>query len=145
MAGASRVAPAVPSSRALQETLLAVHPDLIEQRAIEADVRRLAREHGVEAIDTLVALMRGTVVVHVGDPENPERIVIPCRPAHAARGCRGDPRSRLWASGEAVEVTGADRGALQHQEADPRGIIASRLAAIAERLREQGHPLLLES
>ena len=139
------MAQAVPSSLALQGTLLAAHLDLSSSARIEADVRKLARQHGVEAVDKLVALMRGTVVVDVGDPENPKRIVIPVAPpTHLAAAVaildRGYGRP-----GQAVEVTGADRGPLRHQEADPRAIIESRLAAIAERLREQGHPLLLES
>ena len=119
-------------------------PRPIEQRAIEANVRKLARQNGIEVAEKLVALMRGTVVVDVGDPENPKRIVIPVAPptqlaATVAILDRGYGRPGL-----AVELTGADRGPVQHQEVDALAMIQSRLAAIRERLREQGHPLLLE-
>lgn len=120
-------------------------PRPIEQRAIEADVRKLARQHGAEAVEKLVALMRGTVVVDVGDPENSKRIVIPVAPPTQLAAAVAILDRGYGRPGQAVEVIGADRGPLQHQEADPRAIIESRLAAIAERLREQGHPLLLES
>ena len=52
-------------------------PKSIEQRAVEADVRKLARQHGNEAVEKLAAVMRGTVVVNVGDPENPKPVVVP--------------------------------------------------------------------
>jgi hypothetical protein len=120
-------------------------PRPIEQRAVEKDVRKVARQHGIEAVEKLVALMRGTMVLDVGDPENPKRIVIPVAPPTQLAAAVAILDRGYGRPGQAVEVTGADRSRLQHQEADPRAIIASRLAAIAERLREQGHPLLLES
>ena len=89
--------------------------------------------------------MRGTVVVDVGDLEKPKRIIIPVAPPTQFAAAVAILDRGYGRPGQAAEVTGANRGPLQHQEADPRAIIESRLAAIAERLREQGHPLLLES
>lgn len=46
--------------------------------------------------------------------------------------------------GLAVELTGEQAGPVSVLEADPLEIIQSRLAVIRERLRGEGHPLLIE-
>jgi hypothetical protein len=111
-------------------------PRPIAQRAIEADARKLARQYGIEAIGKLVALMRGSVVVDVGGPENPEPVVVPVAAATQFAAAialldRGHGRPA-----RAVALTGADRGPARHKEVDPLATIESRLARIRGRLLE---------
>ena len=106
---------------------------------MEADVRRLARERGSDAIEKLVALMRGAVVVDVGDPENPKRIIVPVGvqtqlSATVAILDRGYGRPGL-----AVELAGKDGGPIVHESESAYDIICRRMEAIRQRLIEDGH------
>jgi hypothetical protein len=117
-----------------------IKPKTIEQRKLEHDVRIFARDRGIEAVNKLVALMRGVITVEID--EKPVEILVPPMAQLAAANAlldRGYGRP-----GVAVELTGEQAGAVQVVEADPLEIIESRLAMIRERLREEGHPLLIE-
>jgi hypothetical protein len=115
-------------------------PRPIEQRAIEADVRKVARQYGTEAVDKLVELMRGTAVVHVGDPENPKLVVVPVGAATQLAAAASILDRGYGRPGQAVGVTDADRGPVQTTEVDALEIINSRLASMRERLLEHGGP-----
>jgi hypothetical protein len=114
-------------------------PRPIGLRAMEADVRRLARERGSDAIEKLVALMRGAVVVDVGDPENPKRIIVPVGvqtqlSATVAILDRGYGRPGL-----AVELAGKAEAPIVHESESAYDIICRRMEAIRQRLIEDGH------
>ena len=152
MAGISHIrrkqgGPGRPFSKGMSGNPAGRPPRPIEQRAIEADVRRLARERGEEAIDKLTELMRGALVVSVGDPESPRRIVVPVGPQTQFNAAVAILDRGYGRPGQAVELTGSDQGSLQAQEVreDLIEVIESRLAAIRERLREEGLPLLDQS
>jgi hypothetical protein len=103
-------------------------------------VRRLARCHGTDAIDKLVELMRGTVTVTIDG----RIIVLTVAPTTQMAAAIALLDRGYGRPGQAVEWTGEQAGPAQTLEADPREIIESRLAMIRERLREEGHPLLIE-
>ena len=112
-----------------------INPKAIEQRKLEHDVRMLARDRGAEAIDRLVALMRGVVRVEI-DRKPVEMVVPPMVQLAAANAVldRGYGRPR-----QSVEMAGKDGDPLEHQETSALEVIKSRLAAIRERLLEDGH------
>jgi hypothetical protein len=112
----------------------------LAERALEADVRMLARTHGTDAIDKLVELMRGTVAVTIDGRD----IVVPVTPTTQMAAAVALLDRGYGRPGVAVELTGEQAGPVQVLEADPLEIIQSRLAMIRERLREEGHPLLIE-
>lgn len=111
----------------------------IEQRRLEADVRMLARDRGAETIGKLVAIMRGVVRVEI-DRKPVEMLVPPMTQLAAANALldRGYGRPH-----QSVEMTGKD-GAIENHEVSALEVIESRLAAIRERLLEEGHPLLIQ-
>ena len=111
-------------------------PRPIELRAIEADVRRLARERGSDAIEKLVALMRGAVVVDVGDPENPKRIILPVGVQTQLSAAVAILDRGYGRPGQAVELTGKAEAPIVHESESAYEIIRRRLDRIAERLRE---------
>ena len=98
-----------------------------------------ARDRGAEAIDKLVALMRGVVRVEI-DKKPVEMLVPPMAQLAAANASldRGYGRP-----GQSVELYGGD-GAIEHDEESAPEVIESRLAALRERLLEEGHPLLIQ-
>ena len=118
-----------------------IKPRTIEQRKLEADVRMLARDRGAEAIDKLVALMRGVVRVEI-DRKPVEMLVPPMTQLAAANAIldRGYGRPQ-----QAVEINGGDV-CPEEPEGSALEFIRSRLAAMAmrEQLPEDGHPLLVE-
>jgi hypothetical protein len=117
-----------------------IKPTTIEQRKLEADVRMLARDRGAEAIDKLVALMRGVVRVEI-ERKRVEMSVPPMTQLAAANALldRGYGRPH-----QSVEMTGKDGDPIEHHEVSALEVIQSRLAAIRERLLEEGHPLLIQ-
>jgi hypothetical protein len=117
-----------------------IKPKTIEQRKLEADVRMLARDRGAEAIDKLVALMRGVVRVEI-DRKPVEMLVPPMAQLAAANALldRGYGRPH-----QSVEMTGKDGDPIEHHEGSALEIIQSRLAAMRERLLEEGHPRLIQ-
>ena len=112
----------------------------LTERALEADVRMLARTHGTDAIDKLVEPMRGTIAVTIDGRD----IVVPVAPATQMAAAVALLDRGYGRPGVAVELTGEQAGPVQVLEADPLETIESRLAMIRERLREEGHPLLIE-
>jgi hypothetical protein len=107
-----------------------IKPRTIEQHRLEHDARMFARDRGAEAIDKLVALMRGVVRVEI-DRKPVEMLVPPMAQLAAANALldRGYGRPH-----QSVEMTGKDGGAIQTEEVDPLEIIETRLASIRERL-----------
>jgi hypothetical protein len=116
-----------------------IRPKTIEQRKLEHDVRMLARDHGAKAIDKLVALMRGVVRVEI-DRKPVEMLVPPMAQLAAAIALldRGYGRP-----GQSVELYGGE-SAIEHDEESALEVLESRLAAIRERLLEEGRPLLIQ-
>lgn len=118
-----------------------IKPLTIEVRKLETDVRMLARDRGAEAIDKLVALMRGVVRVEI-DRKPVEMLVPPMTQLAAANAIldRGYGRPP-----QAVDIYGGDVNP-DEREGSALEFIKSRLAAMAmrERLQEDGHPLLEE-
>jgi hypothetical protein len=112
----------------------------VSRRKIEKDARLLAREHGVEAVEKLITMMRGVITVEVNEKQV-EVVVPPMAQLTAASAIldRGYGRPP-----QALELMGNDGGTIQTEESDALEIIESRLAVIRERLREEGHPLLIE-
>jgi hypothetical protein len=117
-----------------------IRPKTIEQHKLEADVRMLARDRGAEAIDKLVTLMRGVVRVEI-ERKRVEMPVPPMTQLAAANALldRGYGRPH-----QSVEMTGKDGDPIEHHEGSALEVIQSRLAAIRERLLEEGHPLLIQ-
>jgi hypothetical protein len=113
-----------------------IKPRTIEQRKLEHDVRMFARDCGAEAIDKLVELMRGVVKVEI-DGKPVQMLVPPMTQLAAANAVldRGYGRPH-----QSVEMTGQDNGPTQSENTSAFDRIASRLASIAERLRETKHP-----
>jgi hypothetical protein len=88
-------------------------------------------------------MMRGVITVEVNEKEV-EVVVPPMAQLTAASAIldRGYGRPP-----QALELMGNDGGAIQTEETEESNaleIIKSRLAVIRERLREEGHPLLIE-
>jgi hypothetical protein len=112
----------------------------VSRRKIDMDARLLAREHGVEAVEKLITMMRGVITVQVNEKEV-EVVVPPMAQLTAASAIldRGYGRPP-----QAPELMGNDGGAIQTEKSDALEIIVSRLAVIRERLRAEGHPLLIE-
>ena len=110
----------------------AIKPKTIELRKLEHDVRTFARDRGFEAIDKLVALMRGVVTVEI-DRKPVEMPVPPMTQLVAADALldRGYGRPH-----QSAELTGKDSGPIQTEEASAYDIIVGRLESIAQRLRE---------
>ena len=104
----------------------------IELRKLEHDVRMFARDRGFEAIDKLVALMRGVVTVEI-DKKAVEMPVPPMAQLAAANALldRGYGRPA-----QAVEMSGKGGGPIQTEEASAYDIIVGRLESIARQLRE---------
>jgi hypothetical protein len=117
-----------------------IKPKTIEQRELEHDVRTFARDRGAEAIDKLVALMRGVVRVEI-DGKLVEVLVPPMAQLAAANALLDRGYGRPHRS---VEMTGKDGDPIEHDEVSALEVIKSRLAAIRERLLEEGHPLLIQ-
>jgi hypothetical protein len=117
-----------------------IKPKTIEQRKLEHDVRMLARDRGAEAIDKLVALMRGVVRVEI-DRKPVEMLVPPMAQLAVANALldRGYGRPH-----QSVEMTGKDGDPIEHDGESALEVIQSRLAAIRERVLAQGHPLLIQ-
>ena len=117
-----------------------IKPRTIEQHKLEHDARMSARDRGAEAIDKLVALMRGVVRVEI-DGKPVEMLVPPMAQLAAANALldRGYGRPH-----QSVEMTGKDGDPIVHEEVSALEVIESRLAAIRERLLAQGHPLLIQ-
>jgi hypothetical protein len=117
-----------------------IKPKTIEQRKLEHDVRMFARERGAEAIDKLVAIMRGVVRVEI-DRKPVEMLVPPMAQLAAANALldRGYGRPH-----QSVEMTGKVGDPIEHHEVSALEVIESRLAAMRERLLEKGHPLLIQ-
>jgi hypothetical protein len=84
------------------------------------DVRLLARVEGPEAIRKLTAIMKNEAATHMAQIAAASQLL--------DRGWGRPP--------QAVELTGAEGGPIQIMEVDPLDVIRSRLASIAERLRE---------
>jgi hypothetical protein len=108
-----------------------------EARQIEIDVRRYSREHGREAVDKLIELMRGKLVLEPekeGDLPKTVRIGAATQLAAAEaildRGYGKPP--------QAVEIAGKDGGPVV-TETTAYDLICRRLDSIAERVRE-GEP-----
>jgi hypothetical protein len=109
-----------------------IKPKTIELRKLEADVRMFARDRGAEAIDKLVALMRGVVTVEID--RKPVAMPVPPMTQLAAANAlldRGYGRPA-----QAVEMSGKDGGPIQAEGASAYDIIVGRLESIARRLRE---------
>jgi hypothetical protein len=107
-------------------------PRTIHQRDVKDDARVLARDCGAEAIDKLVALMRGVVRVEI-DRKRVE-VLVPLMTQLAAANAlldRGYGRPA-----QAVEMSGKDGGPIQTEEVSAYDIIVGRLEGIAQRLRE---------
>jgi hypothetical protein len=117
-----------------------IKPKTIEQRKLEHDVRMFARDRGAEAIDKLVALMRGVVRVEI-DRKPVEMLVPPMAQLAAANALldRGYGRPH-----QSVEMTGKDGDRIEHDGESALEVIQSRLAAMRERLLKEGHPLLIQ-
>lgn len=115
-------------------------PKTIEQRRLEADVRMLARDRGAEAVGKLVDLMKGVVRVEI-DSRPVEVLVPPMTQLAAANALldRGYGRPQ-----QSVEMSDKDGDPIEHHEVSTLEIIQSRLAAIRERILEEGHPLLIQ-
>jgi hypothetical protein len=107
-------------------------------------VRRLARGHGAEVVEKLVELMRGTVVVHVGDPQNTRPIFIPVSPQTQLNAAVAILDRGYGRPGLAVELTGHEEAPIVHESESAYDIICRRLDAIRQRLKEDGHPVLVE-
>ena len=110
----------------------AIKPKTIELRKLEHDVRMFARDRGAEAVDKLVALMRGVITVEID--RKPVEIVVPPMAQLAAANAlldRGYGRPA-----QAVEMSGKDGGPIQTGELSAYDIIVGRLESIAQRLRE---------
>ena len=108
-----------------------IKPKTIEQRKLEHDVRMFARERGAEAIDKLVALMRGVVTVEIN--KKPVQMLVPPMTQLAAANAvldRGYGRPA-----QAVELAGKDGGPTVTQSSAYE-IIRSRIETMAKRLRE---------
>ena len=108
-----------------------IKPKTIEQRKLEHDVRMFARERGAEAIDKLVALMRGVITVEI-DKKPVQMLVPPMTQLAAANAVldRGYGRPH-----QSVEMTGKDSGPIVTQSSAYE-IIRSRIDSMAEQLRE---------
>jgi hypothetical protein len=116
-----------------------IKPRTIEQHRLEHDARMFARDRGAEAIDKLVALMRGVVTVEI-DRKPVEMLVPPMAQLAAANALldRGYGRPH-----QSVEMTGKDGDPIEHREVSALEIIESQLALIEGRLRsEEGHLLI---
>ena len=109
----------------------------LEARVIEIDVRRYARTYGREAVDKLIELMRGKLVLQVDGDGPPKMLPIGASTQLAAaealldRGYGKPP--------QAVEIAGKDGGPVV-TENSAYDLIRSRLDGIAERLREGEAP-----
>jgi hypothetical protein len=101
----------------------AIKPKTIELRKLEHDVRMFARDRGAEAIDTLVALMRGVVTVEI-DKKPVQMLVTPMTQLAAANAVLDCGNGRPHQS---VEMTGKDSGPIQTEEISAYEIIVGRL------------------
>jgi hypothetical protein len=111
-------------------------------RVVEIDVRRYSREQGREAVDTLLEIMRGKVVVDVGTPEEPKPTIVPVGAATRVAAAEALLDRGYGRPPQAVEIAGKDGGPVVTSNS-AYDIIRSRLDSIAERLREgEGPPLL---
>jgi hypothetical protein len=110
----------------------------IAVRVIEIDVRRYSREYGREAVDKLIELMRGKLVIQPEkEGDKPQTVIIGAATQLAAAEAildRGYGRPP-----QAVEIAGKDGGPVV-TENSAYDILVSRLNGIAERLREGEAP-----
>jgi hypothetical protein len=112
----------------------------IEERAVEVDVRKLARQTGAEAIEKLVEIMRGTVTIRIGD----ENVVVPVA-ANTQLGAAEALLDRGYGRpGQSIELSSMDNDPPEDRGISACEVIQRRLAAITDRLRDDGHPLLIE-
>jgi hypothetical protein len=110
-----------------------IKPKTIEQRKLEHDVRMFARERGAEAIDKLVAIMRGVVRVEI-DRKPVEMLVPPMAQLAAANALldRGYGRPH-----QSVEMTGKVGDPIEHHEVSALEVI-ERGSGLARTRRHQG-------
>ena len=94
----------------------------VRQGKLDVDVLHLAREQGLEAIATLAAIMN--------DESAPQTALLKATTSLFDR-AYGRPA-------QSVEMRGGDGGPIQTQVDSPLESIMSRLAAIRERLQEEG-------
>ena len=109
-----------------------IRPKTIELRKLEHDVRMFARDWGFEAIDKLVALMRGVITVEID--RKPVQMLVPPMTQFAAANAvldRGYGRPH-----QSVEMTGDEGEPIAHESESAYELIRRRLDSIAERLRE---------
>ena len=117
-----------------------IRPKTIEQHKLEADVRMLARDRGAEAIDKLVTLMRGVVRVEI----ERKRVEMPVPPMTQLAAANALLDRGYGGPHQSVEMTRKDGDPIEHHERSALEVIQSRLAAMRERLLEEGHPLLIQ-
>jgi hypothetical protein len=104
-------------------------------RVIEIDVRRYARESGREAVDTLMEVMRGKLIVDVGTPEEPKPVIVPVGAATRLAAAEALLDRGYGRPPQAVEIAGKDGGPII-TVSSAYDIICSRLDSIAARIEE---------
>ena len=114
-------------------------PKDLAVRVMEIDVRRYSRETGREAVDTLIEIMRGRVVVDVGTAEEPKWTVVPVGAATRLAAAEAILDRGYGRPPQAVEIAGKDGGPII-TETSAYDIIRSRLDSIAARLAEGETP-----
>jgi hypothetical protein len=114
----------------------------LEVRIIEIDVRRYSREHGREAVDKLLLLMRGKLVINTGTEEEPKPTVVLVGAATQLAAAEAILDRGYGKPPQAVEIAGKDGGPIV-TENSAYDLICSRLDSIAERLREAEPPAQL--
>jgi hypothetical protein len=108
-------------------------------RAVEIDVRRYSREQGREAVDKILEIMRGRMIVDLGTPEEPKPTMVPIAASTQLAAATELLDRGYGRPPQAVEIAGKDGGPVV-TENTAYDIIVSRLASIAERLREGEAP-----
>jgi hypothetical protein len=108
-------------------------------RRIDMDARLLARDHGVEAVQGLIKMMRGVITVTVTDKKTKEPVVVEVIvPATAMITAMNSILDRGYGRPpQALEIYGGD---VQTDTSGDRllEIVESRLVGLGERLRAQG-------
>lgn len=110
-------------------------PKELAVRQIEIDVRRYSRENGREAVDKMIELMRGRLVVNAGTEEEPKPTVVIVGAATQLAAAAEILDRGYGKPAQSVEIAGKDGGPII-TENTAYDIIRSRLDGIAERLRE---------
>lgn len=111
----------------------------LEVRVVEIDVRRYSREQGREAVDMMIELMRGRLIVDAGTPEAPKPTVMVVGAATRLAAAVEILDRGYGKPAQSVEIAGKDGGPIV-TETSAYDIIRSRLDSIAERLREGEGP-----